>query len=130
MWAMSVVISEIAIDCKNPMLVAKFWCEVLGYEVREEAAGLVTIGRRGDGSNEAVICFAQVPEEKSIKNRMHLDLRPQGSSQQDEVDRVLARGRSTRTSGNATTKTGLFFMTRKVTSSACSPVAFSPRSGL
>jgi len=89
---MSVVISEIAIDCKNPMLVAKFWCEVLGYEVREEAAGLVTIGRRGDGSNEAVICFAQVPEEKSIKNRMHLDLRPQGSSQQDEVDRVLALG--------------------------------------
>ncbi|MBP2398274.1 VOC family protein [Glutamicibacter protophormiae] len=89
---MSVVSSEIAVDCQNPMLVAKFWCEVLGFEVREEAVGLVTIGRRGGGPNEVVICFAQVPEKKSIKNRLHLDLRPQGTSQQDEIDRVLALG--------------------------------------
>ncbi len=74
------------------MLIAKFWCEVLNYEVREESAGLVTIGRCGGDEHETVICFAQVPETKSIKNRLHLDLRPWESTQQDEVDRVLALG--------------------------------------
>ena len=91
---MASVLSEIAVDCATPMLVARFWCEALDFEVLEEEAGLVSIGSEAQGEHGLKLTFAQVPEAKSVKNRLHLDLRPQGSSQQEEVDRLLALGAS------------------------------------
>ncbi len=89
---MPVEISEIAVDCGNPMLVARFWCEVLDYRVLEEAVGIVSIARVPRRPGEPILCFAQVPEDKTIKNRLHLDVRPSSSTQQEEVDRLLALG--------------------------------------
>lgn len=91
---MASVLSEISVDCANPMLVARFWCEVLDYQVRDEEAGLVTIGSEAAGKNSLVLTFAQVPEAKASKNRLHIDLRPQGASQQEEVDRLFSLGAS------------------------------------
>ena len=31
--------TELAIDCANPAGLARFWCEVLGYEVQDEDRG-------------------------------------------------------------------------------------------
>jgi hypothetical protein len=36
--------TELAVDCADPHGLARFWCAVLGYEVLDEADGLVTIG--------------------------------------------------------------------------------------
>jgi hypothetical protein len=33
-----------------------------------------------------------VPEEKTVKNRLHIDVSPSGSDQNAEVERVLALG--------------------------------------
>ena len=38
------------------------------------------------------LLFSQVPEGKSIKNRIHFDLRPTDGSRDEEVERVLALG--------------------------------------
>ncbi|MGQ3382568.1 VOC family protein [Glutamicibacter sp. TV12E] len=89
---MASVLSEISVDCANPMLLARFWCEVLDYAVREEEVGLVSIGPQNDGGASVVLTFAQVPEQKSTKNRLHLDVRPRGTEQQQEVDRLLSLG--------------------------------------
>ncbi|MCS3493459.1 hypothetical protein M2368_002471 [Arthrobacter sp. JUb119] len=91
---MASVLSEIAVDCANPMLVARFWCEALNYDVLEEEAGLVSIGSKSQGPGGLKLTFAQVPETKSIKNRLHLDLRPQNAQQQEEADRLISLGAS------------------------------------
>ena len=38
------------------------------------------------------IDVVQVPEGKAVKNRLHLDLRADGSTAQEEVDRLLSLG--------------------------------------
>jgi len=75
------------------MLLARFWCEVLDYEVREEEVGLVSIGPQSSDAT-VILTFAQVPEPKANKNRLHLDVRPHGTDQQQEVDRLLSLGAS------------------------------------
>ncbi len=42
---------------------------------------------------EPGLLFLRVPEDKAVKNRLHLDLRPQdGSDQAAELERLLAMG--------------------------------------
>lgn len=38
------------------------------------------------------LLFIEVPEEKSVKNRVHLDLRPRAGSRDEELERLLAHG--------------------------------------
>ncbi|MBV2361970.1 VOC family protein [Streptomonospora nanhaiensis] len=91
--------TELAIDCADPRGLARFWCAVLGYEVREEDDGLVTIGppaRPGDGDRlgpvPPLLTFARVPEGKTVKNRLHIDVSPTDREQDEEVRRLLALG--------------------------------------
>ena len=80
----------IVIDAARPRLVADFWRAVLGWEVVESDADGISIAP-GDGSWPGIAVF-QVPEGKSIKNRLHLDLRADGSSTEDELQRLLNLG--------------------------------------
>ncbi len=91
--------TELAIDCADPRALARFWCAVLDYEVHDEGGGVVIIGPREDGSAVAgagpvppELTFATVPEGKSVKNRLHLDLNPTGTDQAQEVARLLDLG--------------------------------------
>ena len=75
-------LTEIAVDCADPADLARFWCAVLGYEVQDEEDGLVTIGspevpegKRRRGPVPPALTFARVPEGKTVKNRLHLDVR-------------------------------------------------------
>lgn len=43
-----------------------------------------------DGSQP--LLFIRVPDRKSVKNRVHLDLRPTDRNREDEVDRLVALG--------------------------------------
>lgn len=83
-------ISGIAIDAHDPRLVAGFWVEALRWEVLEDSDEIVSIGP-ADGQGPGIDVIA-VPEAKTVKNRLHLDLRPDGGTQADEVDRLLALG--------------------------------------
>jgi predicted enzyme related to lactoylglutathione lyase len=62
---------DIVIDCANPVELAKFWTQVLGYPVTqqdEEGACL----ERDDGSFR--IWLVRVPEPRTVKNRVHIDV--------------------------------------------------------
>ena len=87
--------TELAIDCADPDALAGFWCAVLDYEVQDADDGLVTIGpATGDGSGlvPQSLTFARVPEAKTVKNRLHLDLNPADRDQDEEVRRLLDLG--------------------------------------
>ena len=96
---MSSKFTELAIDCANPSALARFWCAVLDYEVQDIADGLVTIGSPlvAEGKNQLgpvppTLTFAQVPERKTVKNRVHLDVSPTDREQEEEVRRLLDLG--------------------------------------
>jgi hypothetical protein len=95
--------SEIIIDCHDTRRVAEFWCAVLGYEITEmdtdENGELIEISPRKPTAEEIVagpivppLVFVTVPESKTIKNRIHIDVNPIDSSQEDEVARLEALG--------------------------------------
>ena len=77
----------------DPPRLAQFWCAVLGWEIVEESEEGVSIAPT-DGS-WPVIDFLPVRDSKVHKNRLHLDLRADGSRTSEELDRLLALGAST-----------------------------------
>lgn len=83
-------IATIAIDARNPRLVADFWCEVLGWRVIDEEEQGVSIAP-ADLRWPTIDVF-QVPETKTVKNRLHLDLRADGTSTSAELRRLLDLG--------------------------------------
>ena len=83
-------IATIAIDAVRPRVVADFWCQVLGWRVLEEDAGIVSIAAV-DGAGPTIDVLA-VPETKTVKNRLHLDLRADGVSTSEELERLLDLG--------------------------------------
>ena len=82
--------TELTIDCSDPHRVAAFWAEVLDYDVTDDEGDLVAIGDPDEAS--VALVFARVPEPKSVKNRVHIDLNPRDRDQAEEVERILALG--------------------------------------
>ena len=66
-------IAALAIDSENPQALAEFWQKILGGEVVVDEDGDAEL-RSPDGKSVR-LDFLKVPEKKSIKNRLHLDLR-------------------------------------------------------
>lgn len=66
-------VSFTTIDATDPNRLASFWGEVLGTEVTEtsDEGRFVFLGQ----ANGHVLGFQRVPEPKSVKNRVHLDIR-------------------------------------------------------
>ena len=64
-------IAALAIDCHDPPELARWWSRLLGGTVEVDPDGDATL-HTPDG---LAIDFLRVPEAKSGKNRLHLDLR-------------------------------------------------------
>ena len=84
------VLQNVAIDCADAYTLAQFWSGVTGRPLDPE-------DKPGDPEVQVllpegpVLYFNQVPEAKTVKNRIHLCLRPETSRDQ-EVQRLLALG--------------------------------------
>ena len=84
---------QVTFDCADPAALAGFWCEVLGYTIQAPPPGfdsweqaLEAFGVPPEGRNDASaavdpdghgprLFFQKVPEGKTAKNRLHLDVR-------------------------------------------------------
>lgn len=91
--------TELGIDCADPGGLARFWCAVLDYAVQDSDDDVVTIGsptmresQDRPGPVPPSLTFARVPEVKTIKNRLHLDVSPADRPQEEEVQRLLDLG--------------------------------------
>ncbi|MFD9959460.1 VOC family protein [Amycolatopsis sp. NPDC058986] len=83
----------VAFDCHRPEIVAAFWRAALGYGTverwtDEDGTGYVEVKEAGQPS----LLFQPVPEDKTVKNRVHLDLAPAELDQRGEVARLEALG--------------------------------------
>ncbi|WP_431906166.1 VOC family protein [Amycolatopsis thermoflava] len=84
------VLQNVAIDCADAYELARFWSAVTGRPLHPE-------DRPGAPETQVLLAegpvlhFNQVPEPKTIKNRIHLCLRPE-TSRDEEVARLLGLG--------------------------------------
>jgi uncharacterized protein (TIGR03086 family) len=91
---MGSVLGEIVVDCTDPERVAGFWAEALGWRP-QRASGHLWMSASGDPADGGLrLVFVPVPEPKTVKNRVHVDLDPVGCEQPEEVERLLALGAS------------------------------------
>jgi hypothetical protein len=68
--------------------IVDFWTEAIGYQQRQESLPyVVPVPKEGHGP---ALVLQPIPESKSAKNRMHLDLHV--DDRQAEVDRLVALG--------------------------------------
>jgi catechol 2,3-dioxygenase-like lactoylglutathione lyase family enzyme len=96
-------LTEVVVDCREPETLAAFWSAVLGYHVvhsdqeqveiaawQQEPADLAAQVQLAP--RVPTLVFVAVPEGKTIKNRLHLDIRPVGLSYEAELDRLISLG--------------------------------------
>ena len=83
----------VVIDCAEPHGLARFWAAALGWRVTFSSDAECAL-EPPEGSPETDVSpdlvFVRVPDEKVVKNRLHLDLRP--DDQAAHVERLLALG--------------------------------------
>ncbi len=72
-------IAALAIDCADPPGLARFWQQLLGGEVEVDEEGDAELT-----GGPVRLDFLRVPEHKTVKNRLHLDLRS------DDYDAAVA----------------------------------------
>ena len=87
-------LQAITVDAHDPRALAEFWAEVLGWKIGEGGNEIeVWIERElGDPKNTGFpdILFLKNSDVKNVKNRLHLDLRP--DDQDAEVRRLEKLG--------------------------------------
>ena len=94
---------EIVLDCRNASKLARFWEAALGWQIRPyDEAEVVRLAALGlspesdpsvaiDAPDGSLVFFVQeVPEPKTVKNRMHVDIRLRDRGHLDELVRLGA----------------------------------------
>jgi hypothetical protein len=79
---------QLNVDAADPVALGRWWAKALGWTVVNDSADEYEI--RPEPDRLPGLLFAPVPEKKTVKNRLHLDFRP--DDQQAEIDRLLALG--------------------------------------
>lgn len=87
-------IGEVVLGCRDPELLARFWCEVLDFVLLDrEDDGSVEIGAPdGFGGSQPTIFFSRRDEPEPGKSRLHIDLNPTDRDQDAELERLLKLG--------------------------------------
>jgi len=88
------VISQLVIDSADPHALAAWWRELLDWTyVWEPAPDDEEIEIAPPDGSATNLLFLRVPDVKSAKNRLHIDVRPpNGSTQAAELERLLVLG--------------------------------------
>jgi predicted enzyme related to lactoylglutathione lyase len=62
----------LVLDCRDPEALARFWSDALGYVIVGGVGSYVLLAPEGRPGPKLLL--QRVPEDKAVKNRMHLDL--------------------------------------------------------
>jgi hypothetical protein len=87
-------IDHTTFDCRDAYALSTFWAQVLGFidvpgdpnELGDEECMII------DPAGAQKVLFVEVPEDKRVKNRVHLDLVPTDRPRDEEIERVRALG--------------------------------------
>jgi len=91
--------TEVVVDCHRPDELAAFWCAVLDYTVIDKQDEWIEIAGEQPtaeavraGPTAPTLIFIRVPESKTVKNPLHIDVSPIDQGQGEEVERLRALG--------------------------------------
>ena len=87
---MTLALGNITLDCDDPRALSSFWAAAMGLEVDDGGNEFFASIGVGDDAVSPNWLFIKVPEGKTAKNRMHLDL--SATSPATEVARLVALG--------------------------------------
>jgi predicted enzyme related to lactoylglutathione lyase len=79
---------QIVVDAEDPARLARWWAAALGYQIVHEEPDEVEIRQTPD--TLPGLLFGSAPEPKTVKNRLHIDVRP--DDQESEVERLVDMG--------------------------------------
>ncbi|SDI85395.1 hypothetical protein SAMN05444157_0486 [Frankineae bacterium MT45] len=83
-------IATLTVDCRDAVLLANFWCRVLGWRAVARNGDDVTIAGE---TAPFRIDFMQMPEASGkTRNKIHLDLVATDTDQQTELERLISHG--------------------------------------
>jgi predicted enzyme related to lactoylglutathione lyase len=105
-------VAAVTVDCADPRAMARFWDEAMDWTLHEVTDDHAVL-RSAQGVGPYLL-FLRTPDLKTVKNRVHLDLRPYPGDDQSAPP--------TSTSARATSR-GRAWPTRRATSSTSSPRA-------
>ena len=81
---------EVVVDCSEPSRLAEFWAAVLGWKPTDRYRTVIEIA--DPSGTGPTLLFFQVPEAKTVKNRLHIDVNPVGCGVEQEVERLVGFG--------------------------------------
>ena len=85
-------LQHLVVDAHDLAALARFWAEALGWKITLEEPGEVVV-EPPDGVPGLPLVFVPVPEPKTVKNRIHLDLAsPSVQEQPAIVERLIRLG--------------------------------------
>lgn len=87
-------ITELVLDAHDPELLARFWCEVLGYVELDRDGDDIEIGPPGVGFGgpQPTIILSRTDDPRRGKLPLHIDVNATDRDQDEELRRLLAAG--------------------------------------
>ena len=85
---MSLEWEQVIVDARDPVRLGQWWRDALGWVVVNDDPEEFEIRPAAD--RLPGLLFVSVPEAKTVKNRLHLDFRP--NDRDAEVERLVALG--------------------------------------
>ena len=87
---MALRVDCLCVDAHDPVVLGRWWGELLGWDVDDKEADEVEVKAPAgtDAGGISCLLFLGVPDDKVVKNRLHIDLRP------DDRDAEVARAES------------------------------------
>lgn len=70
-------IKHVTVDCLQPQRLAQWWATLLDWDIEHDSSDYVVIADRLQTGT--ALGFVRVPERKTGKNRLHLDLAVTGA---------------------------------------------------
>jgi predicted enzyme related to lactoylglutathione lyase len=86
---MTAFIKYVTFDCADPVALSAFWSEVTGYQSVAEEDDFVALAAPDQRGIRGIL-FWRVPEPKTAKSRMHVDLATRNP--EDEIQRLVDLG--------------------------------------
>ena len=78
-------VEAVTLDCRDPLTLAGFWAQVFGTRLGSVLDDPPRFVDLEPFPGLPLLCFQRVPEEKVVKNRLHVDV-------YGDADELIARG--------------------------------------
>ena len=89
---MTVSLHNITVDCGDARALATFWSGLTGWNVYYDDDPEVLLAPTYPPQAFPTMLFIPVPEGKSAKNRIHLDLQPTDCTRDEQVEQAISLG--------------------------------------